>query len=107
MEVYNIGDFWRGWIIGDFEPSLLRTKDFEVGMVTHKKGENWPRHVHREADEYNLLVSGKMEINGTSLSTGAVFVIEKNEVSKPEFLEDCKVVVIKVPSVIGDKHEVI
>ena len=76
-------------------------------MVTHKKGEDWPRHVHREADEYNLLVSGKMRINDTHLSSGAVFVIEKNEITKPDFLEDCIVVVVKVPSVIGDKHEMI
>ena len=106
MELYNLEDFWRGWFIGDFEPSVLRTKDFEVGSVIHKKGEHWPAHFHRESDEYNLLVSGEMIICGHKISSGAVFVIRKNEVANPEFLEDCKVVVIKVPSVIGDKYEV-
>lgn len=106
MEVYELSDFWRGWFIGDFEPSVLRTKDFEVGILTHKKGEYWPRHVHRESDEYNLLVSGEMTLNDVPLSTGAVFVIEKNEIAKPEFLEDCTIVVVKTPSVRGDKYEI-
>jgi len=45
-----------GWFIGDFEPSVLRTSDFEVCYKEHKKGEDWPRHYHKEATEYNLLL---------------------------------------------------
>ena len=37
---------WRGWFIGDFEPSVLKTKDFEVGVLVHPKGEKWPAHFH-------------------------------------------------------------
>jgi quercetin dioxygenase-like cupin family protein len=104
--VKRIEDFTRGWLMGDFEPSLVRTKDFEVGILTHKKDEIWPKHYHKLADEYNVLVKGKMSVNGIELNTGDVFVIEKGEVSEPKFLEDCTVLVIKVPSVIGDKYEV-
>ena len=106
MIVKRIEDFTRGWLMGDFEPSLVRTKDFEVGILTHKKDEIWPKHYHKLADEYNVLVKGKMSVNGIELNTGDVFVIEKGEVSEPKFLEDCTVLVIKVPSVIGDKYEV-
>jgi quercetin dioxygenase-like cupin family protein len=104
--IKRIEDFTRGWLIGDFEPSLVRTKDFEVGILTHKKDEVWPKHYHKLADEYNLLVKGKMTVNDIELNTGDVFVIEKGEVAQPKFLEDCTVLVIKVPSVIGDKYEV-
>ena len=106
MIIKRIEDFYRGWLIGDFEPSLIRTKDFEVGVLTHKKGEYWPKHYHKLADEYNVLLEGKMSVNGQNLNKGDVFIIEKNEVSEPVFLEDCTVLVIKVPSVIGDKYEV-
>lgn len=106
MIIKRIEDFTRGWLIGDFEPSLIRTKDFEVGILTHKKDEVWPKHYHKLADEYNVLVKGKMNVNGVELNTGDVFVIEKNEVSEPKFLEDCTVLVIKIPSVMGDKYEV-
>jgi quercetin dioxygenase-like cupin family protein len=104
--IKRLEDFTRGWLIGDFEPSLIRTKDFEVGILTHIKGEVWPKHYHKLADEYNVLVKGKMTVNGTELNTGDVFIIEKNEVSEPKFLEDCTVLVIKIPSIIGDKYEV-
>lgn len=106
MIIKRIEDFTRGWLIGDFEPSLIRTKDFEVGILTHKKDEVWPKHYHKLADEYNVLVKGKMNVNGVELNTGDVFVIEKNEVAEPKFLEDCTVLVIKIPSVMGDKYEV-
>ena len=106
MIIKRLEDFTRGWFMGDFEPSLIRTKDFEVGILTHTKGEVWPKHYHKLADEYNVLVKGKMTVNGTELNTGDVFIIEKNEVSEPKFLEDCTVLVIKIPSIIGDKYEV-
>jgi hypothetical protein len=95
-----------GWFIGDFDPSLLRTKDFEVGFKYHKKDEKWPVHVHKIATEYNFLMKGKMLMRGTILEDGALFIIEANEIANPIFLEDCYVITVKVPSVIGDKYEV-
>lgn len=106
MKITRIEDYTRGWLIGDFTPSLLRTKDFEVGILRHKKDEVWPKHYHRLADEYNILISGKMTINSSEINEGDVFHIEKNEISEPKFLTDCIVLVIKVPSAIGDKYNV-
>ena len=53
MKIKKINDMWRGWFIGDFEPSVLKTNEFEVGVLTHKKGEKWPKHYHNIATEYN------------------------------------------------------
>jgi quercetin dioxygenase-like cupin family protein len=106
MNVTQLKDYHRGWFIGDFEPSLLRTKDFEVGVLTHQKGEYWAPHYHKESVEYNVLVQGKMTIQSKELNSGDVFVFEKGEVANPVFLEDCVVVVVKVPSIPGDKFEV-
>lgn len=106
MKLRKLTDFHRGWIIGDFSPALIKTKEFEAGILTHKKGEHWPKHVHKLADEYNVLISGKMEVNGWLINSGDIFVIEKNEVSEPTFLEDCTILVIKIPSIPGDKYDV-
>ena len=35
MIVGKLSDTHRGWVIGDFEPSLLKTKDFEVGIDSY------------------------------------------------------------------------
>jgi quercetin dioxygenase-like cupin family protein len=106
MKITKINDMVRGWFIGDFEPSVLRTKDFEVGILSHKKDEVWPKHYHSIATEYNVLISGKMHICGETIGAGTIFVIEPNEVADPIFLEDCTVVTVKTPSVIGDKYNV-
>jgi quercetin dioxygenase-like cupin family protein len=102
MKVSRIEDMKDGWFIGDFEPSILRTPNFEVGYKFHKKGEDWPAHYHK-GSEYNFLQSGKMRICGRIVTAGDLFVIEPLEVADPEFLEDCHVIVVKVPSKPGDK----
>jgi quercetin dioxygenase-like cupin family protein len=107
MEIRRIEDFTRGWIIGNFDPSLLKTDKFEVGLLTHKAGEMWPKHYHEVATEYNVLVSGRMIIQGKELKSGDVFVFNPGDIADPIFLEDCSVLVVKVPSIIGDKYEVL
>jgi len=106
MNISNIRDYVRGWFIGDFNPSVLRTKDFEVGVLTHKKGEVWNAHYHKESIEYNVLISGKMIVQGKELNSGDLFVFQKGEIADPIFLEDCTLVVVKVPSIPSDKFEV-
>jgi len=106
MKVSKLSDYTRGWIIGDFEPSILRTKDFEVAVFNHSKGEKWPSHYHKEAVEYNVLVSGKMMMHDQELNAGDVFVLDRYEVANPIFLEDCTVVCVKTPSIPSDKFEV-
>ena len=105
MKLSNIKDMTRGWFIGDFEPSILRTKDFEVGVLIHKKGEVWPKHYHALSTEYNLLLEGSMTIQNTLINSGDIFILDPMEIADPIFHEDCRVLCIKVPSVPGDKHE--
>jgi quercetin dioxygenase-like cupin family protein len=106
MIVSDIKDMFRGWFIGNFEPSIFKSKDFEVGILFHSKGEKWPKHYHKEAVEINVLLTGKMIINEKLLLPGNIFLIEKNEIADPEFLEDCTIVCVKSPSIPGDKYEV-
>jgi hypothetical protein len=97
---------WKGWFIGNFEPTVFRTKDFEIGILKHKKDEKWAKHYHAIATEYNVLISGKMFISGQVIDAGTIFIFEPNEVADPVFLEDCMVICVKVPSIPGDKYEV-
>jgi len=106
MNITKITDYVRGWFIGDFEPTVLRTKDFEVGVITHHKGEHWTSHYHKDSVEYNVLVTGKMIVQEQELSDGDVFIFQKGEIADPVFLEDCTVICVKVPSIPSDKFEV-
>ena len=106
MRKYNLKEMHRGWFIGNFLPSVLKTNLFEVGILQHKKGEEWPEHFHAQATEYNVLIDGSMTVNGNLIKAGEIFILEKNEKCKPIFLQDCMVLCVKVPSIPEDKYEV-
>ncbi len=103
MEVVNLSSMLRGWFIGNFEPSVLKTNFLEVGVVTHKKGEEWREHYHTSSIEYNLLLDGIMTVNGTPINKNDIFIIDKNESSSPMFLTDCRILVIRIPDIRNDK----
>lgn len=103
MEIFKIEEMTGGWYAGDFNPVAYRTKDFEICYKKHVKGEEWSKHFHKEADEINYLRSGRMLIQGKELVSGDIFILRKNEVADPVFLEDCEVFIVKTPSVPGDK----
>jgi quercetin dioxygenase-like cupin family protein len=107
MIIDKIKNYLRGWFVGNFEPSIYKTELFEVGLISHLKGEKWPAHYHKHSKEINVLISGKMIIQGQEINSGDIFVLEPWEVADPIFLEDCKVLVVKTASVKGDKHEVV
>jgi quercetin dioxygenase-like cupin family protein len=104
MQIFKIEDMKKGWFIGDFEPSAFKTSLFEVGTTLHPKGSSWDTHYHKDSTEITFLLSGKMKIQDQILVSGDVFVIPPYEIADPEFLEDCRVIVIKTPSAPGDKH---
>jgi quercetin dioxygenase-like cupin family protein len=64
----------------------------------------WPPHLHKEADEYNILIKGLLTINNEIINQGEVFVIPKNMLTSAKFLEDCEILCIKIPSNTRDKY---
>ena len=104
MEKYNLDDFVRGWIVGDFEPNIFRTKDFEFMVRYYKKGDSEEKHVHKVADEITVVVSGKFKMNGEALEKGDVVHLSPGDPTDFKCLEDGATAVVKRPSVIGDKY---
>lgn len=100
----HLKNFFRGWIIGDFVPSLIQTDKFEIGILTHKKDEYWAPHYHKIATEYNVVLNGIVEINEQIFEKNDIFIIYPNEISIPKFLTDVEILVIKVPSIPNDKY---
>lgn len=106
MKVFNIDDMKGGWFVGDFDPSILRTDKFEVGLHQHKKGDDTHDHYHKQSTEINVIIKGKMIVNGRYLSSGDIFVFEPYTVSEAEFLEDTDLIVVRDASNPTDKYEV-
>lgn len=104
MRVDKLTNYTRGWFIGHFEPSILKSEAFEVAVLTHKKDEFHAPHYHAIAIEYNVVVEGTIKVNGQILSIHDIFVFEQNEIATVEFLTDCRILCIKVPSIPNDKY---
>ena len=103
MQKYRIENFTRGWVIGNFAPSILRTKDFEVGLLREVKGTKPAAHFQKIATEYNILVEGHLTICGEEIFPGDVFVIDPLEIAEPIIHQDSTIVCVKTPSVPEDK----
>lgn len=106
MKKYKLDSFTRGWIVGDFEPSIIQTKGFEFMVRNYKKGEKEEKHFHKIADEITVIVTGKFRMNENILEAGDIIYLSPGDVSDFECLEDGSTSVIKNISVIGDKYVV-
>jgi mannose-6-phosphate isomerase-like protein (cupin superfamily) len=104
MKHAHIKDFVKGWFVGNFEPSLLKA-DFEVGVAKHKAGEFHQDHFHKKAIEINVVLEGRMTINGEEFGPGDIFVLHPYEVSQAEFITDVTVVIVRDRSDPSDKYE--
>ena len=107
MKIDKFKDMKGGWFIGNFEPSAYKNKDFEVAVHFHEAGEDHEKHYHKISTEINLLMQGRMSVDKDEekiLVPGDIFTIHPNEIVYPNFYEDCAILVIKVPSSIGDKY---
>lgn len=104
MRVFKLSDMTRGWFVGDFAPSALRTAAAEVAVQTYRAGAVEPRHVHRIAPEVTLILHGEALMNGVRHGAGDIVLIEPGEATDFEAVTDVTTVVVKLPSVPGDKH---
>ncbi len=105
MQKYNINNYKEGWFIGCFEPSIFKTKDFEVALKVHRKGEHIAKHRHLLAVEMNLCISGEMHVNGCDIKKGDIFVFDKGEACDVNVISDeVQVICVKSPSIPSDKE---
>jgi quercetin dioxygenase-like cupin family protein len=104
MNVNKLKDMFKGWVVGNFEPSLFKTDDFEVAVKNYKAGDYEEKHYHKVATEWTIISKGRVLMNGVEYSEGDVITIEPNEATDFRVLEDTTTTVIKIPCVKGDKY---
>lgn len=104
MKVAKLGDMLKGWFVGNFDPTLVKTNDVEVAVKEYKKGDYEEKHYHKIATEITVIVSGKVRMNGIEYSKGHIIVIEPNEATDFEALENTINTVVKLPGTCHDKY---
>ncbi len=103
MEVRNLSEFFKGWFIGNFEPSMLKSLDFEVAVKFFSKGEFEPFHKQIIATEFTVVLSGEIAINDNKFSQNQIIRINPGESANFLALSDTTVLCIKTPSIASDK----
>lgn len=103
MKTSKLNDMVKGWFVGDFNPTLKKTNSMEVAVKEYKKGDYEPQHYHKIAEEITVIISGKVKMNGIEYSKGDIIIVEPNEATDFEVLEDTVNAVVKYPSAKNDK----
>ncbi len=106
MTTKNINDFLRGWIIGNFENSLVQTSEFEIGIKRYLKGDKEPAYYYKESMQHIIVIEGVIKFNDVVYKKDDIVEIVQWETVTFECLEDCTAVVIKSPHIKGDKYYV-
>lgn len=103
MLKYRIENFFRGWIIGNFTPTLFQSEEVEVGVKFFNAGDIEGMHYQKKATEISVLMTGACRIGSLEMLPGDIAVIPPME--SADFIShvESTLVVIKFPSEPNDK----
>jgi quercetin dioxygenase-like cupin family protein len=104
MKKYSLSEMTKGWFVGDFSPTVVKTQAVEVGVKQYREGDYEDRHHHKIATEVTVIVTGKVRMNGELYQAGDILLIEPGESTDFEVLEDTTTVVVKYPGAQNDKY---
>lgn len=104
MKTFRLKDMKGGWFVGNFLPTCLKTSECEVACKHYKKGDAEERHIHKIAAEITLIVEGLVKMNDVIYKPGDIIVLDPGDATDFQALEDTTNVVVKIPSVAGDKY---
>lgn len=106
MKKYLLEEMVKGWFVGDFSPTAFKTRDFEVAVKKYRAGECEAEHYHVQAIELTVVVAGKVKMCNRIFEKDDIVLLDKGEKTAFEAIEDSVTVVVKAPSVRGDKFVV-
>ena len=104
MKVDSLDNMFKGWVVGNFEPTLFSTNDVEVAVKKYSSGDYEPMHYHKIATEITIIAQGKVLMNGSEYNSGDIITIKPGESTDFKVLEDTITTVVKLPCVKNDKY---
>lgn len=104
MKKAKINDMKKGWFIGNFEPTLYKTNDCEIGIKVYKSGEREEAHYHKIATEYTVVIDGKIRMFNEEFIKGDIVIVEPGDATDFLCIEDASTVVVKIPGANNDKY---
>ena len=104
MKVESLINMKKGWLVGNFNPSILRSEYVEVGLKRYRKGQKEKWHYHKISTEITVVIEGKVKMCEQVFTKDSIITLSPGEGTAFEALEDSITLVIKSPSSIDDKY---
>lgn len=104
MKVYKLNEMFKGWFIGNFDPSLFKTNEVEVGIKKYNAGDFECPHFHKIATEFTVILTGTVKMNNEIYNEGDIVQIDPYQTTDFKALTDTTTVVVKIPGVNNDKY---
>lgn len=104
MNVDRLERMVKGWFVGDFEPTLYRTRDVEVAVKHYQSGDYEGSHHHKIATELTVIVSGTARMAGRDVGPGEIVVLQPGEITDFTALTAVTSVCVKIPGAVDDKY---
>lgn len=104
MKTANLNDMIKGWVVGNFDPSLYKTNDVEVAVKRYSANDHESRHYHKIATEITIVISGTIKMNGIEYHENDIIVMEPGEATDFLAVTDAVNAVVKLPGANNDKY---
>jgi quercetin dioxygenase-like cupin family protein len=104
MQTFKLEQMIKGWVVGDFAPTCLKTDAVEFAVKHYQAGDSEAWHFHKIATEVTVVVSGEVEMNNVRYSAGDVIVMEPHDGTDFRALTAATTAVVKVPGAKNDKY---
>lgn len=104
MRRAKLNEMVKGWFVGNFEPTLYKTKDVEVAVKRYCAGDSEAKHYHKIATEMTVIVSGVVRMNGKEYKEDDIIVIEPGDATDFYAITDAVTAVVKLPGANNDKY---
>jgi len=104
MKASRLEQMTRGWFVGDFTPTLFKTREVEVAVMRYHAGDSEPKHFHKIATELTVITQGEVEMNGRRYVAGDIVVMEPGEATDFKAITDAMTTVVKIPGAVNDKY---
>ena len=103
-ETFNLHDMIKGWFVGNFEPTVLRTSDVEVGVRHYQSGDYEKSHHHKIATEITVVQKGIIEMNGMQYGDGTIIKLDPGVSTDFKAITDVTTIIVKIPGAKDDKY---
>lgn len=91
-----------GYVIGNFDPSAIKTDCVEIAFKTMTKGTLDAGYYRKVDKEFLIILDGKLEVDKKIYGKGDIFVFDIGEIINLFAVDDTRIMIAKFPGTKGD-----